>query len=210
MPPTTSAPTAAVSPPVQRAAPPRQARRFAALVLADAATPVASHIHRTLIAAGASEVRFAGSAADLLRSLAAPSGSGVCVICGSPYSDSIRQLVAALRSSGWRRVVINCPDADEQSVRLAIASKVRCLVRSLAPEVPGQRRAPGGADLDLSTRELEVLQAVADGCTNNEVGEALGLSGLTVKSHLARIGRKAGTGDRAQMVALAMRAGLIS
>ena len=62
---------------------------------------------------------------------------------------------------------------------------------------------------DLSTREVQVLQAVADGHTNNEVGELLGLSGLTVKSHLARIGRKAGTGDRAEMVARGMRAGLL-
>jgi len=30
-----------------------------------------------------------------------------------------------------------------------------------------------------------------------------------VKSHLSRIGRKVATGDRAQMVALAMRAGVI-
>ena len=37
----------------------------------------------------------------------------------------------------------------------------------------------------------------------------LGLSALTVKSHLARIARKLGTGDRAEMVALAMRAGVI-
>src|SRR3712207_7679149 len=41
------------------------------------------------------------------------------------------------------------------------------------------------------------------------IGEALNLSALTVKSHLSRIGRKLGTGDRAQMVALAMRAGVI-
>ena len=40
-------------------------------------------------------------------------------------------------------------------------------------------------------------------------GATLSLSALTVKSHLSRIGRKLGTGDRAQMVALAMRAGVI-
>ena len=41
------------------------------------------------------------------------------------------------------------------------------------------------------------------------VGEQLGLSALTVKSHLARIARKLGTGDRAEMVAMAMRAGVV-
>ena len=57
----------------------------------------------------------------------------------------------------------------------------------------------------MSEREIQVLQQVADGHTNKEAGQQLGLSGLTVKSHLARIGRKLGTGDRAEMVALAMR-----
>ena len=54
-----------------------------------------------------------------------------------------------------------------------------------------------------------MLRLVADGRSNKEIGETLGLSALTVKSHLARIARKLGTGDRAEMVALAMRAGVI-
>ena len=62
---------------------------------------------------------------------------------------------------------------------------------------------------ELSAREIEVLQLVADGQSNKEIGEALNLSALTVKSHLSRIGRKVATGDRAQMVALAIRAGVI-
>jgi DNA-binding NarL/FixJ family response regulator len=61
----------------------------------------------------------------------------------------------------------------------------------------------------MSQREVEVLQLVADGHSNRDVGEQLGLSALTVKSHLARIARKLGTGDRAEMVMLALRAGVI-
>src|SRR5206468_4164931 len=72
---------------------------------------------------------------------------------------------------------------------------------------------PGGPQQDgvseLSGREVEVLKLVADGRSNKEIGETLGLSALTVKSHLARIARKLGTGDRAEMVAMAMRAGVI-
>jgi DNA-binding NarL/FixJ family response regulator len=45
--------------------------------------------------------------------------------------------------------------------------------------------------------------------SNKQIGEELGLSALTVKSHLARIARKLGTGDRAEMVAMAMRGGVI-
>jgi DNA-binding CsgD family transcriptional regulator len=71
--------------------------------------------------------------------------------------------------------------------------------------VPGSDNTPR----DLSAREVEVLQLVADGQSNKEIGEAMSLSPLTVKSHLARIGHKLGTGDRAHMVALTMRAGVV-
>ena len=54
-----------------------------------------------------------------------------------------------------------------------------------------------------------MLQHVANGRSNKEIGASLGLSALTVKSHLARIARKVGTGDRAEMVMLALRAGVI-
>ncbi len=55
-----------------------------------------------------------------------------------------------------------------------------------------------------------MLQLVGDGRSNKEIGEVLGLSALTVKSHLARIARKLGTGDRAEMVVVAMRAGVVA
>jgi DNA-binding CsgD family transcriptional regulator len=62
----------------------------------------------------------------------------------------------------------------------------------------------------LSPREAQVLERVAEGQTNREIGAALGLSMFTVKSHLTRIGRKFHTGDRAHMVVLALRTGTIT
>lgn len=62
---------------------------------------------------------------------------------------------------------------------------------------------------NLSQREVEVLTAVALGQSNKEIGTSLGLSPLTVKSHLARISKKLGTGNRAGLVAAATRAGLL-
>lgn len=82
--------------------------------------------------------------------------------------------------------------------------------RVVAIEVPhvGSSGAPEPAWLSL--RELQVLALVAEGRSNRQIGAALALSPLTVKAHLARIGRKLDSGDRAHMVALAMRAGLIT
>jgi DNA-binding CsgD family transcriptional regulator len=81
--------------------------------------------------------------------------------------------------------------------------------RVVAIEVP---HVPGGAPEPawFSLRELQVLALVAEGRSNREIGDALALSPLTIKAHLARIGRKLDSGDRAHMVALAMRAGLIT
>jgi DNA-binding CsgD family transcriptional regulator len=63
---------------------------------------------------------------------------------------------------------------------------------------------------ELSARERDILRLVADGHTNKEIGETVDLPALTVKSHLARIARSLGTGDRAHMVALGLRSGVIS
>lgn len=72
-----------------------------------------------------------------------------------------------------------------------------------APVVDGLLGTP------LSAREAEVLQLVADGLSNVEIGGQVGLSALTVKSHLVRIGARLGTGNRTHMVALALRRGTI-
>jgi DNA-binding CsgD family transcriptional regulator len=61
----------------------------------------------------------------------------------------------------------------------------------------------------LTPRELEVLKLVADGRSNKWIAEELSLSALTVKSHLSRISRKLGTGERSHQVAVAMRAGVL-
>ena len=93
---------------------------------------------------------------------------------------------------------------DALGVRAALASGVRgYVVARNSWAAPEAARAPVG----LTGREVEVLQAVADGRSNKEIGAYLGLSSLTVKSHMARISRKLGTGDRAELVAIAMRAG---
>jgi len=111
---------------------------------------------------------------------------------------------------------------DPYTVRAALAGGVRAFLVTASSGGPAARASslphtlaarPRAARLTgaeaLSGREVEVLQLVADGRSNKEIGEALGLSALTVKSHLARIARKLGTGDRAEMVVVAMRAGVV-
>lgn len=177
-------------------------------------------------AASVSEARaraLATGPCDLaILDLGLPDGSGI-------------DLVTELRGHGWPRIVVLASSDDPYAVRSAFQAGAQAyLLKSASPMVvtDGVRHvldggfyadptvAPAlatgtrvsGTDntpRELSEREVEVLQLVADGKSNREIGDGLGLSALTVKSHLSRVGRKLKTGDRAQMVALAMRAGVI-
>jgi DNA-binding NarL/FixJ family response regulator len=67
---------------------------------------------------------------------------------------------------------------------------------------------PVGLDR-LTEREREVLVLVAHGLTNDEIGERLFLSPLTVKTHANRAMTKLGARDRAQLVVIAYQCGLV-
>jgi two-component system nitrate/nitrite response regulator NarL len=62
----------------------------------------------------------------------------------------------------------------------------------------------------LGDREAEVMRLTADGLTSIEIGRALGIAPTTVKTHLQRIYAKLEVTDRASMVAVAFRMGLLS
>ena len=55
--------------------------------------------------------------------------------------------------------------------------------------------------LDLSAREMEVLEALCRGRTNLEIAAALNISPFTVKNHVQRIFRKMGVTNRTQAAA---------
>lgn len=61
----------------------------------------------------------------------------------------------------------------------------------------------------LTAREVALVEHIAGGQSNKAVGLTLGLSPLTVKSRLAHIGRKLGTGSRAGIVGAAVRSGQV-
>jgi DNA-binding CsgD family transcriptional regulator len=61
----------------------------------------------------------------------------------------------------------------------------------------------------LTEREREMTALAAHGLSNDEIAERAFLSPLTVKTHLNRSMMKLGVRDRAQLVVLAYRSGLV-
>jgi len=72
--------------------------------------------------------------------------------------------------------------------------------RRLAEHAPGS---------ELTQRELEVLQYVAKGLNNKEIGDLVGCTRFTVKFHVQNVLQKLGVADRTEAVAVALQRGIL-
>ena len=72
-----------------------------------------------------------------------------------------------------------------------------------------EKEAAQKTDANLSPREGEVLQLVAQGATNKEIADSLFISENTVKTHLRSIMDKLHLANRSQAAAYAVKRGLI-
>ena len=89
---------------------------------------------------------------------------------------------------------------------------VRELARRARVEIPGvEPKTPPRPTVDpLTERERAVLERVALGRTNKQVGEELYISEKTVSVHLSRVMAKLGANRRAEAVAIAYDRGLLT
>ncbi len=65
------------------------------------------------------------------------------------------------------------------------------------------------SEIPLTQREGEVLKQLANGLTNKEIAQSLGISYETVKEHVQHILRKVGVSDRTQAAVWAVRKNLV-
>lgn len=134
--------------------------------------------------------------------------------------ERVRAALALARPGGFIRLFV---DEGAPLARLLYEALVRGIepayVRRLLAAFPVAEAAPAPAPLQgaetelvepLSERELEVLQLIAEGLTNQEVANRLFLSLHTVKVHARNIYGKLGVKNRTQAVAQARALGLLS
>jgi len=91
---------------------------------------------------------------------------------------------------------------------LIAPSITKRLIEEIAQR-PAQHTAPPEALGSLTQRELEVLQLVARGLSNQEIAQELFVSETTVKTHVGRVLMKLEVRDRVQAVVLAYESGIV-
>jgi two-component system response regulator NreC len=106
------------------------------------------------------------------------------------------------------------PDELLTAIRVAAAGEVylypslaKLLVQDHLTQDPSSRRDQ--TENGLTDREQEVLAYLADGASNNEIGEILHISPKTVARHRENIMRKLNLHSRTELVKYAIRKGII-
>ena len=79
----------------------------------------------------------------------------------------------------------------------------------LIREVQGTRDVEPNPFTELTDREIEVLQSIAEGLSNAEIAEKLVISQKTVKGHVSNILGKLHLADRTQAAVYAWREGIV-
>ena len=78
------------------------------------------------------------------------------------------------------------------------------------PRLSAPDDADGVRDEPLTSREVQVLELLAEGLSNKAIAARLGISDQTVKFHVASISGKLGAANRTDAVRRAVRRGLIT
>jgi DNA-binding NarL/FixJ family response regulator len=117
------------------------------------------------------------------------------------------ELVAAIRSVASGDAVVS-PRVTRRMLEM-FADRLPAAAAGGGDPAPGGVGAVDPLLAELTAREREVLEAVAEGLSNAEIAARMFLSEATVKTHVGRILAKLGVRDRVQAVVLCYQAGIV-
>jgi LuxR family transcriptional regulator, regulator of acetate metabolism len=125
--------------------------------------------------------------------------------------DLVEERISAMRASATLTAAGGVqPDFSELFARLR-----QVAARTRDPQTANELyeildfRVPQGRDVQLTTRQVDVLALVALGLTNERIASSLGLSPLTVKSYLRSAMTRLGARTRYQAALEARRLGIL-
>jgi DNA-binding NarL/FixJ family response regulator len=139
--------------------------------------------------------------------------------------EAVRQI--RLRDPQAKVIVLTTYDTDEDITRalkagakafilkdISAGALIACIHDVLAGKTylaptAAAKLAEGVARVQLTPRELTALRLMADGRSNKEIANDLGISERTVKTHLGHLFEKLGVTSRTEAAKVAARRGLI-
>ena len=121
--------------------------------------------------------------------------------------DSDADILPAIEAGAMGYLLKDIPREELFRAIRATARGESVLAPSVAARMMRQVRDP--AEERLSPREMEVLELVAQGSSNQEIGRSLHVSTATVKTHLLHIFTKLDVTDRTAAVTAALERGLL-
>lgn len=138
-----------------------------------------------------------------------------CVALATYQSDET--VVAALRAGAVGFLV---KDSEPEHITAAVRSAHhggfvlspiagRAVIRRIGTSAGGQPNSSLSEGEQVSRREREVIELLARGMSNAEIGRSLFLSEATIKSHMRRIMTKWSARDRVQVLLYAASTGVV-
>ncbi len=134
-----------------------------------------------------------------------------CAVLAITEAASVMELREAIVAGVQSLLLADTPLDELRDAIIATAEGTRVLAPEVALQLAGSwATEPENSDAQLTARELQVLQLLAEGMTNSQVAEELSLSPRTVKTHVQNLLVKLDSPDRTGAVAQGFRRDLIS
>jgi DNA-binding NarL/FixJ family response regulator len=154
------------------------------------------------------DVAMPGGGLEAARRIAEVSASTRVVMLTS--SESHEDLAAAMQAGAKGYVLKGVAGRDLRSILKSVHNGETYVAPSLAfGMIRGlTRQRPVDPFAELTAREHEVVELVAGGLSNAEIGGRLGLAEKTVKHYMTAILAKVDVGSRVELALMAYKAGL--
>lgn len=111
----------------------------------------------------------------------------------------------AVRAGARGYLLKDASETEMVAAILAVVSGKRYIPRDIAARLADRMLRE-----DLTSRELDVLELLAQGATNKQIAAALNISDNTVRCHTVNIMEKLQVSDRTEAVANALKKGVLS